>query len=260
MAIPLPIFDPITAMFMLIAAAVTGWIGWMLRGFYDAARYAPYQVFERGTVIGIVHDITDDTFEHVPLVPFKKGVYLSALPNYPLVVFVPSSVQAKWSKTLRKPILTIIAFRLYGVALDPKILETLGIASLGLEIGSFKCTENIYHCLDRLAQELYRKLGEQSTVISISPDIRLSISYNIPPILRSLLATVGFLGEAAFTQIIETSQISLELARIMQRQMAIQLAGKRFWINILILVGVFALAALALFLVFGGFPGLPLPK
>ena len=259
---PAPVFLPNGI--LVVMCTLAGFLGGMfLYHIYMSQLYKRMKdlqnILYRGQIIGIVDDVSEDRIELVPLVPLRKGIYVSTFTNYPLIVFVPSTATPRWSLIFGKPILYVIAFKLYGAAFDPRLLTPFGIAKIGLQLPSFDCSDNIFNCVDRLVEELYKYLGEKTITLKISPDIRLGIAYNIPKIIRALLATVGQIGTTTFQQIQETSQLALELTRYMQRMAGVSLAQKQTFYRFLLAALIIGGSLILIFLILMGTMPLHLP-
>ncbi len=249
------------------ASLIMFFIGFMI-GYYWCSRVALRRAsalaatIARGQVVAIVDDLSEDRIEVVPLISFKKGVFLSAIQTYPLVVFVPPNITYRMSLFFGKPIIYVVAFKVFGSAIDLRKLSAFGLARLSIQIGEWECRDNVVNCLNDLVQRLAEYVGSEGAgaPITITPDIRIGLGFDIPRLIKMLMHNVGEIGSTILTQIQETSQMALELARQMQRYVGLQVAEKTAWFRLIIMILIVAAFVGLLFLMMPGLFHVPPPK
>jgi len=219
-----------------------GWIISML--WYRMTRLRVETLFARITraqYVAFVDDLNEGRKEIIPIAIAKEGVYFSLEPNYPLIILVPPGVQPTYSSLLGKPVIDVVSGRLYGFAIDKKVLASLGIASVSFKVSAWECSENIIECVDRLIYELYKYIEKGgSSEIVINPDIRIGIAYRIPTIIKNMVSLLNYFVYATLTGFQEVVKGVDEFVKYQQRRLAL-LVGQRTqllrWLLIFLLVG-----------------------
>jgi hypothetical protein len=190
--------------------------------------------FEKADMLAIVHDPAKREMDIVPLTNVGEGLFV-AEPD--VLMTAPESVEVYQFKKYRKPVVLGIAVDKLIAPANPTILASLGIAKLGLKTEAWN-SDNF----SDIKNYFLRKWDEQKGEITLNPEAKFVITYDIPTVFKNLSISQMKTASAVIQTLRATTENMRKLQELALQHKRLELAK---WNNIVILI-IMVLSILAL--------------
>jgi len=141
-------------------------------------------------VYGVVISDSQSTVTLIPFVRVGEGVYASTGTDHPMFLVVPQGTKMYWCHFggRRLPCYFAGAYDLLALPLDPKVLSDLSLLLSSERMSNVKI-ENARDLMLALYKMEELKVGN----VRISPELNVSIAFDIKPVVSQVLSRI-FLG------------------------------------------------------------------
>jgi hypothetical protein len=189
--------------------------------------------FERADILAIVHDPAKREMDIVPLTNVGESLFV-AEPD--VLMTAPESVEVYQFKKYRKPVVLGIAVGNLIAPVSPTVLASLGIAKLGLKTEAWN-SDNF----SDIKNYFLRKWEEQKGEITLNPEAKFVITYDIPTVFKNLSISQMKTASAVIQTLRATTESMRKLQELALQHKKLELAK---WNNIILLI-IMVLAILA---------------
>ena len=193
------------------------------------------EAFKNADMLAIIHDPAKREMDIVPLTNVSESLF-SAVPD--VLMTAPEGVEVYQFKKYKKPAVMGIVVGKLILPVDPTILASLGIAKLGLKTEAWN-SDNY----SDIKNYFLRKWNEQMGEITLNPEAKFVIAYDIPTVFKNLSISQMKTASAVIQTLRATTESMRKLQEYALQQKRLELAK---WNNIIILI-IMVLAILALF-------------
>ena len=189
--------------------------------------------FDKADMLAIVHDPAKREMDIVPLTNVGESLFV-----YEPDVFMPApeSVEVYHFKKYKKPAVLGIAVGKLIAPVNPTILASLGIAKLGLKTEAWN-SDNF----SDIKNYFLRKWEEQKGEITLNPEAKFVIAYDIPTVFKNLSISQMKTASAVIQTLRATTESMRKLQELALQHKKLELAK---WNNIILLI-IMVLAILA---------------
>jgi len=196
-----------------VGLAVGMFIAGFLFGLLLRARQAAIgNLILSGDALALVYNPTDDTLSLIPVTQVAEGLYMGK--DGRATLMVPRPVTAMALRPLRKPCFLSVGLGWGALAVDPRALSAIGVASLALKTRLGQAFEAGGDGGGKLVSALLEVGSEASGEVEINPDFRLALAYNVPTVVKEYLATMVEAAEASVQSVLNTMRASERIHRM----------------------------------------------
>jgi hypothetical protein len=189
--------------------------------------------FKKADMVAIIHDPAKREMDIVPLTNVGESLFV-AEPD--VFMTAPESVEVYQFKKYNKPAVLGIAVGKLIAPINPTILASLGIAKLGLKTEAWN-SDNY----SDIKNYFLRKWNEQKGEITLNPEAKFVITYDIPTVFKNLSISQMKTASAVIQTLRATTESMRKLQELALQHKKLELAK---WNNIVILI-IMVLAILA---------------
>jgi hypothetical protein len=231
----------------LAGAALVAFAAGLIFGLLARSRQAAAgSLLLSGDAVAFAFNPSENSFELIPVRQVAENTYVGA--GGRAILLVPRTVVARPIKRLGKPAFLAVSLGWGTAAVDPRALGSLGLASLALraEGGTWDAREGGGRLVAALLSGASEAVGE----ITINPELRLVVAYDVPRVVREYLATMLDNAIAATYTTLHTLRASERIHRLwLERERARSALAEAvgrwlFWLIIAAAVGFFVVALL----------------
>jgi len=202
-------------------------------------------------VYGIIIADSKSTVTLVPFVRVGEGVYASTGTDHPLFLVVPQGTKMYWCRFGGRslPCYFAAAFDLLALPLDPKVLSDVSLL-LSSEDMSRVRIENPRDFILSLYRLEERKIG----TVRISPELNVSIAFDIKPVVSQVLSRIFLNATQAVKHVFWTAKSYETLSQYIEK-LGVYAARRYSWLMylaMLVLAGGLAVGIIFAFRAFTG--------
>ncbi|MEM3464302.1 MAG: hypothetical protein QXL91_05510 [Candidatus Bathyarchaeia archaeon] len=181
--------------------------------------------FDKADMLAIVHDPAKREMDIVPLTNVGESLFVSE-PD--VFMTAPEGIEVYQLKKYKKPVVLGIAVGKLITPINPTILASLGIAKLGLKTEAWN-SDNF----SDIKNYFLRKWEEQKGEITLNPEARFVIAYDIPTVFKNLSISQMKIASAVIQTLRATTESMRKLQEYALQHKKLELAK---WNNIVILI------------------------
>ncbi|MCI4407756.1 MAG: hypothetical protein JHC26_01600 [Thermofilum sp.] len=213
-------------------------VGWFLSSFlFGRMGQRGNREFDNADMLAIVHDPAKREIDIVPLTNVGESLFIYS-PD--VFMIAPESVEVYQFKRNGKPVVLGISFGKIILPVNPTILASLGIAKMGLKTEAWN-SDNF----SDIKNYFLRKWEEQTGEITLNPEAKFVIAYDIPTVFKNLSISQMKIASAVIQTLRATTESMRRLQELALQHKRLELAK---WNNIVMLI-IMALAILAFILI-----------